>query len=95
MNFGMVGDVTDVITNANIVSIGSGVSEPQHVGAVLKKRKLTEQKQTAQEKMAVINTDRTRHRASTSTRYHFASGLCCHSNETRTPIANPPNIVHN
>ena len=33
----------------------------------------------------------TRHRASTSTRWHFAFGLCCHSNETRAPIANPPN----
>jgi len=29
-----------------------------------------------------------RHRASTSTRWHFAFGLCCHSNETRAPIAN-------
>jgi len=36
-------------------------------------------------------TIRTRHRASTSTRWHFAFGLCCHSNETRVPIANPPN----
>ena len=35
--------------------------------------------------------DGTRHRASTSTRWHFAFSLCCHSNETRTPIANPPN----
>jgi len=33
----------------------------------------------------------TRHRASTSTRWHFAFALCCHSNETRAPIANPPN----
>ena len=33
----------------------------------------------------------TRHRASTSTRWHFAFRLCCHSNETRGPIANPPN----
>ena len=33
----------------------------------------------------------TRHRASTSIRWHFAFGLCCHCNETRTPIANPPN----
>jgi len=32
-----------------------------------------------------------RHRASTSTRWHFAFGLCCHSNETRAPIANLPN----
>ena len=35
----------------------------------------------------------TRHRGSTSTRWHFAFGLCCHSNETRVPIANPPNTV--
>jgi len=34
---------------------------------------------------------RTRHRASTSTRWHSAFALCCYSNETRTPIANPPN----
>jgi len=27
---------------------------------------------------------------STSTRWHFAFGLCCHSNETCAPIANPP-----
>jgi len=33
----------------------------------------------------------TRHRASTSNRWYFAFGLCCHSNETRAPIANPPN----
>jgi len=30
-------------------------------------------------------------RASTSTRWHFAFRLCCHGNETRAPIANPPN----
>ena len=33
----------------------------------------------------------TRHRARTSTRQHFVLRLCCHSNETRTPIANSPN----
>ena len=35
----------------------------------------------------------TRHTVSTSTRWHFAFGLCCHSNETQTraPTANPPN----
>jgi len=33
----------------------------------------------------------TSHRASTSTRWHFAFALCCHGNETRAPIANPPN----
>jgi len=33
----------------------------------------------------------TRHRAKTSTRWHFAFGLCCHNNETRARIANPPN----
>jgi len=32
-----------------------------------------------------------RHRASTSTRWHIAFGLCCHSNETRSPIPNPSN----
>jgi len=26
-----------------------------------------------------------------STRWHFAFALCCHSNATRAPIANPPN----
>jgi len=36
----------------------------------------------------------TRHRASTSTGLHFAFVLCCDSNATRAPIANPPN-VHN
>jgi len=34
---------------------------------------------------------RTRHTASTSTRWNFAFGLRCHSNETRAPTANPPN----
>jgi len=29
-------------------------------------------------------------RASTSTSCHFAFALCCHSNATRAPIANPP-----
>ena len=33
----------------------------------------------------------TRHRASTSTRWHFAFALYCHSNETRAPIANSSN----
>jgi len=33
----------------------------------------------------------TRRRASTSTGCHFAFALCCHSNETRAPFANPPN----
>jgi len=33
----------------------------------------------------------TRHRVSTSTRWHFAFALCCHSKETRAPIAKPPN----
>jgi len=33
----------------------------------------------------------TRHRASTSTRWHFASTLCCHSIAIRAPIADPPN----
>jgi len=28
---------------------------------------------------------------STSTRWHFAFALCCHSNATHAPIANPPN----
>jgi len=32
-----------------------------------------------------------RHRASTSTHWHFTFVLCCHSNETHAPIANPPN----
>jgi len=32
-----------------------------------------------------------RHRASTSTRWYFTFGLCCHSNKTRAPMANPPN----
>jgi len=29
----------------------------------------------------------TRHRGSTSTRWHFAFGLCCHSNETSAPLS--------
>ena len=33
-------------------------------------------------------TTTTRHIASTSTCWHFAFGACCHSNETRAPIAN-------
>jgi len=41
--------------------------------------------------MKLAAADWTRHRASTSTCWHFAFGLCCHSNETRAPIANPPN----
>jgi len=32
-----------------------------------------------------------RHRASTSTRWHFAFWLCCHSNKICAPIANLPN----
>jgi len=32
-----------------------------------------------------------RHRVSISTRLHFAFALCCHSNETQAPTANPPN----
>jgi len=33
-----------------------------------------------------------RHRANTtSTRWHFAFALCCHSSEIRAPIANPHN----
>jgi len=35
----------------------------------------------------------TKHRASTSTRWHFAFALCCHSNETHASIENPPNTV--
>jgi len=34
---------------------------------------------------------KTRHRASTSTRWHFVFALCCRSNEIRVLIANPPN----
>jgi len=33
----------------------------------------------------------TRHRVSTNTHWHFVFALCCHSNATRAPIANPPN----
>jgi len=36
-------------------------------------------------------TKQTRNRASTSTRWPFTFGLCWHSNDTRAPIANPPN----
>jgi len=35
----------------------------------------------------------TKRRASTSTRWHFTFALCCHSNATRAPIANPPHSV--
>jgi len=44
--------------------------------------------------MVIVNTKdqqmTTRHRASTSTRWHFTFALCCYSNsnETRAPIAN-------
>ena len=38
-----------------------------------------------------VNNIITMHTTSTSTRWHFAFALCCHSNETRVPIANPPN----
>jgi len=41
--------------------------------------------------MTVWPTVTIRHRASTSTHWHFAFMLCCHSNETHAPIANPPN----
>jgi len=34
-----------------------------------------------------IMTVTTRHRGSTSTRWHFAFGLCCHSNETSAPLS--------
>jgi len=36
---------------------------------------------------------KTRHKARTSTLWYFAFALCCHSNETRAPISNPPNSV--
>jgi len=36
-------------------------------------------------------TQLTRHKASTSTRWYFAFGPCCHSSETRALIANLPN----
>jgi len=36
-------------------------------------------------------TKTTRHRVSTSTRWHFTFRLCCHSNEARAPTANLPN----
>jgi len=39
----------------------------------------------------VIHKTGIRHIGSISTRWHFAFGLRCHSNETRPPIANPPN----
>jgi len=38
--------------------------------------------------MAHWTLNSTRRRASTSTRWHFAFRLCCHSNETHAPIAN-------
>jgi len=40
---------------------------------------------------AFIINIKTRHRASTSNRWHFAFVLCRHSNATRAPTANPPN----
>jgi len=33
----------------------------------------------------------TSYRVSTTSRWHFTFVLCCHNNETRAPIANPPN----
>jgi len=41
--------------------------------------------------MKSIITCETRHRANTSTLWHFVFVLCCYSNETRAPIANLPN----
>jgi len=41
----------------------------------------------------IIKHKKTMQRASTSTRWHFTFVLCCHSNETRAPTANPPNSV--
>jgi len=38
-----------------------------------------------------FTTTEIRHRVSTSTRWHSTFRLCCHSNETHAPIANPPN----
>ena len=40
---------------------------------------------------AELAMSQTRHRASTSTCWHFTFALCCHGNATRAPIANPPN----
>jgi len=40
-----------------------------------------------------VSKNQTRHRARISTRWHFAFALCCCSNETRAPIANPPNTA--
>jgi len=39
----------------------------------------------------IKKTNTASHTASTSTCWHFAFGLCCHTNETRAPMANPPN----
>jgi len=41
-----------------------------------------------------MSTDGTRHRASTSTSWHFAFMLRCHSNKSHAPIAICP-ILHN
>jgi len=52
--------------------------------------KITVKDTQKQTKMA---TKITTHEASTSTRWHFAFALCCHSNATCAPIANPPNTA--
>jgi len=48
---------------------------------------------TITEPVIVLIASWTRHRASTSTCWYFAFGLCCHSNETRALVANPPNTA--
>jgi len=39
----------------------------------------------------ITNTEIGIERVQACTRWHFAFALCCHSNATRAPIANPPN----
>jgi len=49
--------------------------------------KATSNMSTTQDSLLI----QTRHTASTRTCWHFAFALCCHSNTTCPPIANPPN----
>ena len=49
--------------------------------------KATSNMSTTQDSLLI----QTRHTSSTRTRWHFAFAVCCHSNATCPPIANPPN----
>jgi len=54
-------------------------------------RKKTKIQQNEEKTYLKCNNIKYKVTASTSTRWHFAFRICCHSNETRAPTANPPN----